>query len=97
MGVFEEEPVLHITVANSFSLFKHLKPVHDLYKLVSLYPESSLGGSSLNGSFVLQVIKDWKAEAEESPTELSNLTLLAYVGVLFNTVVSGITAKTPKP
>ena len=83
-------------VANTFSLFKHLEPVHNLCKLVSLYPDSGMRGGSLNGAFVLQVIKDWKLENSETPTELSNLTLLEYVGTLFNVVVSGITASPQK-
>ena len=94
--MFEENPILETPVANTFNLFKHLKPVHDLYKLVSLYPDSGMGGGSLNGAFVLQVIKDWKLENANTPTELSNLTLLEYVGTLFNVVVSGITASPQK-
>ena len=84
-------------MANTFGLFKHLKPVHDLYKLVSLYPDSGMNGGSLNGAFVLQVIKDWKLENPDTQTELSILTLLEYVGTLFNVVVSGIAANPQKP
>ena len=94
--MFEEDPILETPVANTFSLFKHLEPVHNLYKLVGLYPDSGMSGGSLNGAFVLQVIKDWKLENTETPTELSNLTLLEYVGTLFNVVVSGITASPQK-
>ena len=94
--MFEEDPILVTPVANTFNLFKHLKPVHDLYKLVSLYPDSGMGGGSLSGAFVLQVIKDWKLENADNTTELSNLTLLEYVGTLFNVVVSGITASPQK-
>lgn len=82
--------------SSTFNLFETLKPVYELYKLVSLYPETNLNGARLDGSFVLQAIKDWKAENTESPTELSNLTLLEYVGTLFNMVVSGIAANSPK-
>lgn len=94
--MFEEDLILETPVANTFSLFKHLKPVHDLYKLTSLYPDSGMSGGSLNGVFVLQVIKDWKLENMDFPTELSNLTLLEYVGTLFNVVVSGIAASPRK-
>ena len=94
--MFEEDPILETPAANTFSLFRHLKPVHDLYKLVSLYPDSGMSGGSLNGAFVLQVIKDWKLENTDTLTELSNLTLLEYVGTLFNIVVRGITANPPK-
>ena len=94
--MFEENPILETPVANIFSLFRHLKPVHDLYRLVSLYPDSGMSGGSLSGAFVLQVIKDWKLESTETPTELSNLTLLEYVGTLFNVVVSGITTSPQK-
>lgn len=97
MGVFEEDPVLEIPVVDNFNLFRHLKPVYALYKLVSLYPDSGMSGGSLNGAFVLQVIKDWKVENPDTQTELSNLTLLEYVGILFNVVVSGITASPRKP
>lgn len=82
------EPVLEIPVQDDFSLFAHLWPVYELYKLVILYPDVGASRGSLNGAFVLQVIKDWRLENMDYPTELRNLELLEYVGILFNVVVT---------